>query len=524
VTVFSVTTLEGLEALIVDAEVQRSAEARWQAVAAVDPGLVGELLHGGFSLAEDSAGTAVATGIAASPGAASGVVCLTSDRVMDVVDAGGQALLVCLETSPADELGMQLAEGILTARGGMACHAAVVARGWGIPAVVGMNDLEIGGDHIVLGGVRIDEGAEVSLDGFTGQVFVGGAEVSEVAEAPALITLLSWADEVRGERVGVLANADTGEDARRAVDHGAEGIGLCRTEHMFFGDRLSLIQKFLRAESPDDESKALAALEKAQHEDFVPVLEAMGELPVTVRLLDAPLHEFLGAGSGARDAGGHEHNPMLGMRGVRLAVLRQGLYRMQARALLGAIAEVTAAGGHPHVSIMIPLVSDRAELILVRDWIREEINTALEQYEIAHSPAVGTMIETPRAALSAAEIAREADFFSFGTNDLTQLVFGFSRDDVEVQMMGQYLEMGLLENNPFEVLDPGTVGPLIAAATRAARLAKPEIPVGICGEHGGDPASIAQLVAAGVDYVSCSPFRVPVARLAVAQALIQQDS
>jgi len=212
------------------------------------------------------------------------------------------------------------------------------------------------------------------------------------------------------------------------------------------------------------------------------------------------------------------------MRGVRLAVLRQGLYRMQARALLGAIAEVTAGGGHPHVSIMIPLVSDRAELILVRDWIREEIASALEQYEIAHAPPIGTMIETPRAALSAAEIAREADFFSFGTNDLTQLIFGFSRDDLEVQMMGEYLAMGLLENNPFEVLDPGTVGPLIAAATRTARLAKPEISVGVCGEHGGDPASIVQLVAAGVDYVSCSPFRVPVARLAIAQALIHQDS
>ena len=520
-------TPEDLARLVAEAEAAGTAEARWEAVAAVPTSLVEGLLHAGFAGPAGGAGSAgrLGVGTAASPGAASGVVCLTSEAVMDAADRGEPAVLVCVETSPADELGMQLAEGIVTVRGGMACHAAVVARGWGIPAVVGVGDLAIGDGEAVFGGTSVAEGDPISLDGGTGEVFSGRAEVAESVDVPELDALLAWTDEVRGDRVGVRTNADTGDDAARAVGFGAEGIGLCRTEHMFFGDRLALIRAFILAAGPAEETEALDALGAAQRRDFAEVLGAMGSRPVTVRLLDAPLHEFCGDDVPEALI---EHNPMLGTRGVRLALLREGLYRMQARALMGAVADVIAAGGHPHAAIMVPLVADRRELATVRGWIVEEIEAAAEEFGLTEPDfhgglPVGTMIETPRAALLAGELAAEADFFSFGTNDLTQMVFGFSRDDVEARVMGHYLDADVLDANPFQHLDPGAVAPLVAAATRAGRMARPDLEVGVCGEHGGDPASIALLVAAGVDYVSCSPFRVPVARLAVAQALIARD-
>ena len=505
---------DDLRRLVADASTADSAEARWSAVAAVPPSLVESLLHAGL---RDGTGLEVlGSGIGASPGMASGVLCLTAEAVLDASDRGEAAVLVCDETTPADEIGMQLADGIVTARGGMASHAAVVARGWGIPAVVGLADLQVAGDHAVLGGRRLEEWSAVSLDGTTGEVFAGAAEVAVADKIPELDLLLSWADEVRGDRVGVRANADRADDAARARSFGAEGIGLCRTEHMFLGDRLPVIRRFLLTEDPGEGAAALEELGAVQRVDLAAVLEAMAPLPVTVRLLDAPLHEFLGDDSPL----GAEHNPMLGARGIRLAVLREGLYRMQTRALLAAMADLRDTGSHPQAAVMLPLVATAAELELVRGWVLDEIDVAAPD----EPPPVGTMIETPRAALLAGEMAHHADFFSFGTNDLTQMVFGFSRDDVEQRIMGEYLSRGLLPDNPFERLDPGAVAPLVAAATKAGRLAHPGLEVGVCGEHGGDPASIHLLVAAGVDYVSCSPFRVPIARLAVAQALILLDA
>ena len=504
---------DDLRQLVVDATTAGTAEARRAAVAAVPPSLIANLLHAG--LAEGPRPAALGTGVAASPGAASGALCLTTEAVLDASDRGEAAVLVRDETTPADEVGMREAAGIVTARGGMAGHAAVVARGWGIPAVVGVADLRVADNHVVLGGRRLDEGSAVSLDGSTGEVFAGEADLAGTVYLPELDVLLSWADEIRDNRVGVRANADRADDAARARDFGAEGIGLCRTEHLFLGDRLPLVQRFLAAENPAGEAAALDALEVVQRSDLVGVLEAMAPHPVVVRLLDAPQHEF--RGDTAED---REHNPMLGTRGVRLAILREGLYRMQVRALCAAVADTRAAGAEPHASVMLPLVATVSELALVRGWVLDEMTTSA----IGDALPVGTMVETPRAALRADDLAIHADFFSFGTNDLTQMVFGLSRDDAERDLMGKYRERGVLDANPFEHLDEGAVAPLVAAAIRAGRETRPGLEVGVCGEHGGDPRSIHLLVEAGVDYVSCSPFRVPVARLAVAQALIAQGA
>ena len=511
-----VKTLEDLQKLIKDTEEIGTIEARWEAVAAVDPKLVQQLSHSSFqSISEDR--QVIASGTPASPGAASGLLCLSADMVLSVDEDGEETILVSSETTPADEIGMRLAAGIVTARGGISSHAAVIARGWGIPAVVGVPSLQINEKSALFGEIEIKEGEPISLDGATGEIFLGSNQVEDSEQIPEIEKLLEWADEIRGERIGVLTNADTEEDLLTALAFGAEGVGLCRTEHMFLGEQLPLIQEFLNAQGNPPEH-VLKELESTQRSDFVKLFRVAGDSPVTVRLLDAPLHEFLGDA-----ASKEEHNPMLGTRGVRLALLRQDLYRMQARAIVEAISDVTTEGGKPNVSIMVPLVIDRKELEIIRDWIQEEITKIAKVRNLSETPQIGTMIETPRAALSSSEIAKEADFFSFGTNDLTQMVFGFSRDDIEKEVMEQYLKMGVLEDNPFEILDSGTIAPLIAAATRAARISQPGIEVGVCGEHGGDPSSINLLVEAGVDYVSCSPFRIPVARLATAQALITQD-
>ena len=513
---------QDLRSLVAEAAAVGTAEARWQAVSAVRPELVEGLLHGSAD-ASASRAVVVATGVAASPGATSGALCLDVDDVLDAADEGRDAVLVCVETTPADEVGMRLAAGIVTARGGTASHAAVMARGWGIPAVVGVDGLEVAEDHAVVGGHRIDRGAEVGLDGGTGEVFAGTLATGPSgsgADLSALEELLSWADEVRGERVGVWANVDRADDAALARSLGAEGVGLCRTEHLFLGDRLPLVRQFLLAEDLEAETAALNALAEVQRQDLAAVLATMAPLPVTVRLLDAPLHEFLGDDAPSE---WREHNPMLGTRGVRLAVLREGLYRMQVRALAAALADAADAGANPHARVMVPLVSTAEEMALVGGWIRDEIASAtLDGASLGVLP-VGMMVETPRAALLAGDMARHAEFFSFGTNDLTQMVFGLSRDDAGQRLMGEYLERGLLAGDPFARLDEGVVAPMVAAATRAGRLVRPDLPVSVCGEHGGDPASISLLVAAGVDHVSCSPYRVPVARLAVAQALIELD-
>jgi pyruvate,orthophosphate dikinase len=496
-------------------------------------------------------------GLGASPGAAVGRVYLTADDAQAAAERGEPVVLVRSETSPEDVHGMLAAEGILTARGGLVSHAAVVARGWGKPAVVGAEALRISGASFSVGDTVVNEGDWISVDGTNGTVVVGQVAVSAGSTPPEFETILGWADEVRAGHLGVRANADNGPDATNARLHGAEGIGLCRTEHMFLAeDRLPIVRQMILATTPVEEESALEALRVAQRLDFVEILNAMDGLPVTIRLLDPPLHEFLPDTEemAVKEATvgltpeeqrlyeaakvWHEFNPMLGTRGVRLGVIKPGLYAMQVRALMEAALDRVAAGGHPVVEIMIPLTVSREELALARSWVEVAIaeaavagasdrprsrakrpkaaNEATGSLEVL----IGTMIETPRAALRAAEIAEEADFFSFGTNDLTQMTFGFSRDDVEGRMMSVYLEEGLLKRNPFEVVDPDGVGELVRLGVERGRSTKPSLKIGVCGEHGGDPESIATFAKAGLDYVSCSPFRVPIARLAAAQAVL----
>ena len=481
----------------------------------------------------------IARGLAASPGAAVGRAYFTADDAAAAAERGEHVVLVRTETSPEDVHGMIVAEGILTSRGGLVSHAAVVARGWGKPAVVGAESIQISGRSFTAGGVTVNEGDSISVDGTSGTVRLGEVPVT-LAEPPAEFkTLLTWADEIRAGKMAVRANADTGPDAANARQFGAEGIGLCRTEHMFLGDRLPVVRAMIMAETPEEEESALEQLRLAQKSDFLEVLEAMDGLPVTVRLLDPPLHEFLPRAEDllVKQAGGtplsdqeqrelkaaqywHEFNPMLGTRGVRLGVVKPGLYAMQVRALMEAAAERVTAGGTPVVEIMIPLTVSREELGLARGWVESAVAEATIGIERPVEVTIGTMIETPRAAIRADEIAEEADFFSFGTNDLTQMTFGFSRDDIEGRIMSLYLEEGLLKRNPFETIDPGGVGELVKMGAARGRATKPGLKLGVCGEHGGDPESIALFWAAGLDYVSCSPFRVPIARLAAAQAIL----
>ncbi len=490
----------------------------------------------------------IATGLGASPGAAVGRAYFTADDASTAADRGEKVVLVRTETSPEDVHGMIVAEGILTSRGGLVSHAAVVARGWGKPAVVGAEALKISAKSFTVGGVTVNEGDVLSIDGAAGTVIVGAVPVIQGEPPKEFATLLSWADVVRKGKVGVRANADTGADAAVARGYGAEGIGLCRTEHMFLAeDRLPVVRRMILAVTPEEEAAALEELRKAQKADFIDIFEAMDGLPVTVRLLDPPLHEFLPKTEDlmikkatvgltveeealleAAEAW-HEFNPMLGTRGVRLGVVKPGLYAMQVRALMEAAAECASKGGKPVVEVMIPLTVSGPELALARGWVEDAIKAVGAKAGPEKSKkskglidvTIGTMIETPRAALRADEIAEHADFFSFGTNDLTQMTFGFSRDDVEGRMMNAYLEQGLLPRNPFDTLDQAGVGALVVSGAKLGRKTKPKLKLGVCGEHGGDPESIEFFVnQAGLDYVSCSPFRVPIARLAVAQAII----
>jgi pyruvate, orthophosphate dikinase len=484
----------------------------------------------------------IAKGLAASPGAAVGKVYFTADDADRAALRGEDIILVRNETSPEDVHGMMVSKGILTARGGLVSHAAVVARGWGTPAVVGAEAIKIDGKQFAVGDIVVKEGDVISLDGSTGEVVLGAVQLAEAEPPPEFDVILKWSDQIRKGKLGVRANADNGPDAANARRFGAEGIGLCRTEHMFLAeDRLPIVRRMILASTKEEEAEALEQLRHAQKADFVEILEAMDGLPVTVRLLDPPLHEFLprledleikketrGLSpeeerllKAAKDW--HEFNPMLGTRGVRLGVVKPGLYGMQVRALMEAAAERVAAGGRPIVEIMIPLVVTRAELGLARSWVVDAINEATKGLKKKPKVYIGTMIETPRAALRADEIAEEADFFSFGTNDLTQMTFGFSRDDVESRMMPAYLEQGLLKRNPFETIDPTGVGELVHLGAKRGRSRKPDLKLGVCGEHGGDPESISLFYDAGLDYVSCSPFRVPIARLAAAQAVVGQS-
>jgi pyruvate,orthophosphate dikinase len=492
---------------------------------------------------------AITRGLAASPGAAVGRVYFTADRAEEMAKKGERVILVRSETSPEDVHGMMLSEGVLTTRGGLVSHAAVVARGWGTPAVVGAEEVKVAESSFSVGDIVVVEGDWISLDGTTGDVMLGQLELVDSRPPEEFSTILSWADEVRKGKLDVRANADTEEDAKKARELGAQGIGLCRTEHMFLApDRLPIVRQMILASSPDEEVEALEALRLAQKEDFVGLLREMSGLPVTVRLLDPPLHEFLPSVEelekkevvgelspedlrlldAAREWS--EVNPMLGTRGVRLGVLKPGLYAMQVRALMEAADEVSSQGYEPIVEIMIPLTVTREELALARSWVENvllDVNSrpapkAKKGGKIVKRPkvSIGTMVETPRAALRADELAEVADFFSFGTNDLTQMTFGFSRDDVEARMMPEYLAAGLLKRNPFESIDQSGVGELVSLAASRGRKTKRNLKLGVCGEHGGDPDSISFFYRAGLNYVSCSPFRVPIARLSAAQAVI----
>jgi pyruvate,orthophosphate dikinase len=443
-----------------------------------------QVLHPTF----EHGGQVIARGLPASPGAAVGRVYFTADAALDAHHRGEEVILVRVETSPEDVHGMEVSEGVLTSRGGLVSHAAVVARGWGIPAVVGAESLEITDHAFRVGGAVVAEGQGISINGTTGDVMLDALTKVEGAPPPEFDTVLGWADEVRAGRLGVRANADNGTDAARARSYGAEGIGLCRTEHMFLGpERLPVVRRAILARTPAEEESALADLLKVQRDDFVEILKAMDGLPVTVRLLDPPLHEFLPSPEEILDAEAsgqvtpedhelflaarewREQNPMLGTRGVRLGVVRPELYRMQARALAQAAVERALEGGRPHVEIMIPLVVTAHELAYVRRMVEEEVAFARGEHGVG--VAIGTMIETPRAALRAEEIARVADFFSFGTNDLTQMTFGFSRDDVEGRIMEPYLNAGLLTRNPFETIDADGVGELVALGVARGRAA-----------------------------------------------------
>ena len=505
------------------------------AILRIPPSELATFMHAQFDPGGDY--TILTTGLPASPGAASGRIVTNAEAAVEAADRGIDVILVRTETTPDDVLGMQSARGILTARGGLVSHAAVVARGWGIPAVVGAGDVMVVDGGICIGDQFHAEGTELSIDGRSGNVMEGAVVAATRAAPPELETLLQWADLIRSSRVGVRANADTADDAAHARHLGAEGIGLCRTEHMFLAEhRLRLVRRLILSDDPAHELEILHELDVVQQADFASILDAMDGLPVTVRLLDPPLHEFLpdyerlvvaeALGRLTDESRAElaavrrlrEANPMIGTRGVRLGVVKPGVYQMQVRALARAVGEALAAGRHPKVEIMIPLIIGADELAMARGWVLE----ALAEAGVADFDAVsiGAMVETPRAALVAAELSAHADFFSFGTNDLTQLTFAFSRDDVEVRLLPAYLAAGVLPFNPFDQLDKEGVGRLIQMTCADARAVKPDIKIGICGEQAGDPSSVRFLVDAGVDYVSCSPYRVPIARLAVAQALL----
>jgi len=515
-------------------------EGRWkisrsEAVMRVSAEHLDAVLHPQFK----GAAATLTTGLGASPGAAVGKVYFSADSAVDADDRGEKVILVRNETSPEDIHGMMVAQGILTARGGLVSHAAVVARGWGTPAIVGAEAVKIGAGCFSVGDVVVNEGDVISIDGSSGAVMLGAVETMAAEPPPEFHTILQWADKIRAGKLAVRANADTGEDATVARGLGAEGIGLCRTEHMFLDpERLPVVRQMILARTEAQEQAALERLREVQQADFEEILEAMDGLPVTVRLLDPPLHEFLPsveelrikqATDGLSETETElleaaeawaEHNPMIGTRGVRLGVIKPGLYAMQVRALLAAAAALRARGLNPIVEIMIPLTVTREELALARSWVESEVADAIRGLRKKPTISIGTMVETPRAALCGDEIALEADFFSFGTNDLTQLTFGFSRDDVESRMMPAYLEQGLLVGNPFDSIDVDGVGELVRIGAQRGRATKPGLKLGVCGEHGGDPRSIALFYDAGLDYVSCSPFRVPIARLAAAQAII----
>jgi pyruvate,orthophosphate dikinase len=507
-----------------------------EAVSRVDPAALDQLLHP--TIDPKAERKIIATGLPASPGAASGEIVFSSEEAELLKSQGRKVILVRVETSPEDIHGMHAAEGILTTRGGMTSHAAVVARGMGKPCVSGAGSLRVDyrAQTMTAGGVTLKKGEILTIDGATGQVLAGKVPMVEPALAGEFATVMKWADGVR--TLKVRANADTPADARTAIKFGAEGIGLCRTEHMFFDeDRIRAVREMILAGDEKARRAALAKLLPMQRADFVDLFKIMGGLPVTIRLLDPPLHEFLphseeeiadvaqamGAdpkklADRAREL--HEFNPMLGFRGCRLAIAFPEIAEMQARAIFEAAVEAARATGKPvEPEIMVPLIATKMELDIVKERIDAMAEKVAEETKTKLKYQVGTMIELPRAALKAGEIAETAEFFSFGTNDLTQTAFGISRDDA-ASFLGIYTSKGILPVDPFVSIDREGVGELIRIATERGRKVRPKLKLGICGEHGGDPASVAFCHEVKLDYVSCSPFRVPIARLAAAQAAL----
>mgnify|MGYP003216710919 FL=1 len=511
-----------------------------EAILNVDPSQLDALLHPTFDGAALKDAQVITRGLPASPGAATGKVVFNAEDAKRAANAGHRVVLVRLETSPEDIEGMAAAQGVLTVRGGMTSHAAVVARGMGTCCVSGCGDIKVNEEekYFTVNGLKFTENDYISLDGSTGNVY--GEEVRTV---PAKIvgdfeTFMSWADEFR--KLKVRTNADTPRDAKKAYEFGAEGIGLVRTEHMFFdGDRIKAIREMIVSKTVEQREKALAKLLPMQRGDFEKIYEAMHGLPVTIRYLDPPLHEFLPTeeediialanemNMGVADLKAvisnlHEFNPMMGHRGCRLAISYPEIAKMQTQAVIEAAINVNERKPHYHIvpEIMIPLVGDKNELAYVKKIVKETANQIIEDKGVELAYKVGTMIEIPRAAVLADEIAEEAEFFSFGTNDLTQMTYGFSRDDAG-SFLQDYYDKKIYEQDPFARLDQKGVGKLVKMAATLGRQTRPDIKLGICGEHGGDPSSIEFCHKVGLDYVSCSPFRVPIARLAAAQAAIR---
>jgi pyruvate,orthophosphate dikinase len=508
-----------------------------EAIGRVDPSALDQLLHP--TLDPKAPRDVIAKGLPASPGAASGQIVFDADTAEKRAAAGDAVILVRVETSPEDIHGMHAAKGILTARGGMTSHAAVVARGMGRPCVSGVGSLAIDAKAKLfrVGGKEVREGDIITIDGATGEVMLGEVATVQPELAGDFGVLMAWADDVR--RLKIRANAETPTDCRTARQFGAEGIGLCRTEHMFFdANRISAVRQMILAEDEKGRRAALEKLLPEQRSDFAEIFEIMAGLPVTIRLLDPPLHEFLpheeeeyaevAAASGVsveqlrrRAAELHEFNPMLGHRGCRLGITYPEIYEMQARAIFEAAIDVAVkTGAAPIPEVMVPLVATRRELEIIKALIDKAAATIFAEKGNSVEYLVGTMIELPRAALRAGEIAEIGEFFSFGTNDLTQTALGVSRDDA-ARFLGTYVEQGIYPRDPFVSLDVEGVGELIEIAAERGRATRPEIKLGICGEHGGDPASIAFCEKAGLDYVSASPYRVPIARLAAAQAAMK---
>jgi pyruvate, orthophosphate dikinase len=509
---------------------------REEAIARVEPATLDQLLHP--TIDPNAKRDPIAVGLPASPGAASGEIVFSADEAEALKQSGRKTILVRVETSPEDIHGMHAAEGIVTTRGGMTSHAAVVARGMGKPCVSGVGSIRIdyARGQLVAGGQTLKKGDVMTIDGATGQVFAGAIPMVKPELTGDFAVIMQWADGVR--RMKVRANAETPLDARTARSFGAEGIGLCRTEHMFFeGERIVAVREMILADDEAGRRVALAKLLPMQRKDFAELFEIMQGLPVTIRLLDPPLHEFLpqteadmaevAKSTGAsveklklRASELHEFNPMLGFRGVRLAVRYPEIAEMQARAIFeGAVDASTKTGAPVTAEIMVPLVMGRPELDLVKKIIVEMADKVASETGVKIPYQVGTMIELPRAALRAGEIAESAEFFSFGTNDLTQTALGLSRDDAAA-FLGSYTSKNLLPSDPFVTLDQEGVGELVKIAAERGRAARPGLKLGICGEHGGDPASIAFCETVPLDYISCSPFRVPIARLAAAQAAL----